>query len=107
MNALIDAVVKKILPFDTYTKMVQSRDRKNRDKIIAEWKEQGKPVPPPHAVKQVMIENYQKQSGFKTLVETGTFLGEMVEAQRNNFEKIYSIELSEKLWQKASKRFAK
>lgn len=107
MNKLLDDVIKKILPFNTYVSMVQARDRRNRDKIIEEWEKQGKPVPPPHAVKQVTIEAYQKLSNYKVLVETGTFLGEMVEAQRNNFEKIYSIELAEHLWRKATKRFAK
>jgi hypothetical protein len=51
------------------------------------------------------IEEYRKKFHTETLVETGTYLGEMVEAQRDHFKKIYSIELSEKLFNKAQKRF--
>jgi hypothetical protein len=40
------------------------------------------------------------------LVETGTFLGDMVEAMKRHFDKIYSIELSEELFGKAKHRFA-
>jgi hypothetical protein len=41
----------------------------------------------------------------RTLIETGTYYGDMVEAQRSNFTKIFSIELSADLWKKASERF--
>jgi len=40
------------------------------------------------------------------LVETGTYLGDMVWAQKDYFQKIYSIELSEELFHKAKKRFS-
>lgn len=106
MSKLLDEVIKKI-SFSTYVSLTQARDRRNRDKIIDQWEKQGRPAPPPHAVKQITIEEYQRLSGNKILVETGTFLGEMVEAQRSNFEKIYSIELAGRLWQLATKRFSK
>jgi hypothetical protein len=72
---------------------------------LAEWEKNGKPLPPPHIVKQMAIEEYRKKFHTEILVETGTYLGEMVEAQRDHFKKIYSIELSEKLFNKAQKRF--
>ena len=72
---------------------------------LAEWEKKGRPSPPPHIVKQMAIEEYQKKFDLKLLVETGTYLGDMVEAQRNHFEKIYSVELSKKLFQRATKRF--
>ncbi len=40
-------------------------------------------------------------------METGTFLGEMVFTQLDNFEKIYSIELGKELWEKTVSRFVK
>ena len=61
--------------------------------------------PPPHALKQDMIKYFQSAYGVKILIETGTFRGEMVYAQRKNFEKIISIELSPDLFQIAKKRF--
>lgn len=69
------------------------------------WEKQNKPSPPPHEVKQTIVREYQKKSGYKTLVETGTFYGDMVYAQLNCFDSIYSIELSEFLYKKAIKRF--
>jgi len=43
--------------------------------------------------------------GSRILVETGTYLGDMVEAQKNVFSTIYSIELSSRLYKQAGKRF--
>lgn len=64
-------------------------------------------VPKPHAVKEAMIREYKKYYGINILIETGTYMGEMVEAMKNSFEKIYSIELNEELYQKVAKKFAK
>lgn len=69
------------------------------------WEKVGKPIPVVHAMKQQMITSYGKKHNIDTLIETGTYLGDMVWAQRKNFTQIYSIELSEELAQKAQKRF--
>ena len=55
--------------------------------------------------KQRIVERVQKEYGYNVLIETGTFLGDMVEAQRNNFKKIFSIELQHGLAEKAKERF--
>ena len=55
--------------------------------------------------KQRIVERFQKEYGYNVLIETGTFLGDMVEAQRNNFKKIFSIELQHGLAEKAKERF--
>jgi hypothetical protein len=73
--------------------------------IIAAWEKAGKPSPPPHIIKQLAIEEYRKKYNLQVLIETGTFLGDMVAANMNVFSKIYSIELSQKLFKKATKRF--
>jgi hypothetical protein len=73
--------------------------------VTKAWEKQNKPLPPPHEVKQTIVKEYQKKSGYKILVETGTFHGAMVYAQLNSFDSIYSIELSEFLYKKAVKRF--
>ena len=72
---------------------------------MAEWEKKGRPAPPPHIVKQMTIDEYRKKFGMNVLIETGTFLGEMIEAHKNNFKKIFSIELGEKLFEKAKKKF--
>ncbi|MFA6925249.1 MAG: hypothetical protein WC223_13470 [Bacteroidales bacterium] len=75
--------------------------------IIFFWKIKGKYLPPPHEVKQKIIHDYRKKFNYNILVETGTYRGDMVYAQRRFFKKIISVELSETLWQKAVKRFKK
>ncbi len=61
---------------------------------------------PPHIIKQLVIMFYAKKYQLNIFIETGTFLGHMVDAMKNNFCNIYSIELSEKLYKKAKKKFA-
>ncbi len=77
------------------------------NKEVFQWKRNGRPIPPPHRVKQLIIEYYQKKYDINILVETGTCFGDMVYAQLNNFKKIYSIELGDELWKNAVKRFEK
>jgi len=52
------------------------------------------------------VRNKAGERGLKVLVETGTYRGEMLEAQREHFEKLISIELSEDLFRAARSRFA-
>ncbi len=85
------------------------KDYKNKhsEGVVSSWEEAGRPVPPPHAVKQKTIKAYQEMSGYPVLVETGTYKGDMVFAMRDTFKRIYSIELSEALHRNATKRFRK
>lgn len=63
------------------------------------------PIPPPHAYKVSVVQGYARQFGLLALVETGTYLGEMVEASRKNFQRIWSVELDDALYEAASERF--
>lgn len=63
--------------------------------------------PAPHPVKQKTLARYAKKHGLRTLVETGTFYGDMVAAMRNDFREIFSIELREPLAIKAQRRFCR
>ena len=76
-------------------------------KEIASWFKKGKPIPPPHAVKEEIVKDIAKKSNLKIFIETGTFLGDMVNVVKNFFEEIYSIEINEKLYQISKKRFKK
>ena len=78
---------------------------KRQKKELIEWENEGKPVPPPHIVKQRTIRSFAEKFGPKILIETGTYYGDMVEAMKGYFNQIYSIELSEELYEKAKKRF--
>lgn len=88
-----------------FKKIFKKELKANYEKELTQWLKSGKPFPPPHIVKQNTILEYSKKYPLKILFETGTYLGDMIEAQKNNFEKIYSIELSKKLYTRAVKRF--
>lgn len=62
-------------------------------------------IPVPHAVKQNNIRKYQETYQYQVFVETGTYLGDMVEAQKDRFRRVISIELGKDLHQKALQRF--
>ena len=72
---------------------------------INDWKKSGCPLPPPHVVKQITISEYQQKYGYSVLLETGTYLGDMVESQKKFFKKVISIELGIDLYEMAKKRF--
>lgn len=69
------------------------------------WISDGKPAPVPHAVKQMTVKTFAQKYAIRFFIETGTYLGDMVAAVSNDFDKIYSIELSEDLFKRAAKRF--
>jgi hypothetical protein len=82
----------------------QSPAVSNTEKI-ASWEKYGRPIPSPSAYKQELIKAYARAYHLSTLVETGTYFGEMVEATLNDFEEIYSVELSKDLYKKAANKF--
>lgn len=59
---------------------------------------------PPHYFKQKTVIYYAKKYNINTFIETGTYLGDMVNAVRNIFSKIYTIELDAKLYRRAKDR---
>lgn len=61
----------------------------------------------PHLIKQKVIKDYGKKYNCQIFIETGTYLGTMVNAVKNTFLKIYTIELDEKLYLKALRKFEK
>lgn len=77
---------------------------KQKYELVA-WKIKGRPAPPPHVIKQRAIRAHAKRFGLKCLVETGTYCGDMVEAMKKDFDRIYSIELSDELYEGVKKRF--
>jgi hypothetical protein len=77
--------------------------RSRRD--LKAWERSGRSTPPPHQVKQRIVSSYGAEFGTKILVETGTFRGDMVDAMKDRFEAIYSIELSPHLCTLARRRF--
>ena len=71
------------------------------------WKLRGEPVRSPHLVKQRAVQEYATRYGLRTLVETGTYYGEMVAAMRRRFDEIYSVEFDSVLAHRAQKKFSR
>ena len=80
--------------------------RLTRRRVALQWRLSGRPLPPPHVVKQLVVLRYQQARKFSTFIETGTFTGEMVAAMRPHFQRIVSIELSPEIHRAAVQRFA-
>jgi hypothetical protein len=73
---------------------------------LRSWEKKGKPFPLPRLMKQGLIKEYARRFSIHTLIETGTYLGDMVNATKSDFKEIFSIELDNALWKRAKKRFA-
>lgn len=94
--------VKSTSWYQTYRRW---RRRRKHALELRVWERNGRPAPAPHLAKQRTIEAYAKKYCLKVLVETGTYLGDMVDAMANRFDRIYSIEVGRELFEKARERF--
>jgi len=101
---MLKKIIKGVIKRKVIGDMIQDY---RRWKPYLEWLESGKQVPSPHIVKQVTIKEYANKYRLKVFIESGTYLGDMVYAVRGVFEKIYSIELSEKLYERTKAKFLK
>lgn len=97
MKKLIKAVIPGFIP-DVLWRISESRKYRK-------WLKNGHLVPPPHLAKQQIISEYQNRFRAETFVETGTYKGDTVWAQRKNFRFMFSIEVDQDLFLKAVKRF--
>jgi hypothetical protein len=75
-------------------------------RVYWKWHMQGRPIPAPPIVKQRIVKGYLRRSGASTVVETGTFTGDMVDALAPIAGRIVSIELDDRLYAAALRRFA-
>jgi len=98
LNSLKQAI-KRTLPDDV---LKLRRDLEAR----RAWERQGRPSPPPHIVKEELIKDYAKTFNTQILIETGTYLGDMVHAMKKSFSRIISFELDHDLAVQAQQRFA-
>jgi hypothetical protein len=77
-----------------------------QEKLYREWIQAGKPATPPELAKQRVIKEYAHRFKVPVFIETGTYEGNMVNAVKDVFDEIYSIELGLELYQRAKRRFA-
>ena len=71
------------------------------------WILRGRPPRSPHLLKQIVVREYGEKFALKSLVETGTYYGEMVAAMKGHFDRIYSIEFVPELAERAMRKFAR
>ncbi len=104
------AQLKSIFPHgltSRYRDAIAARKRKRlEDRTLAEWERSGCPIPPPPIVKQQIVKRYAHEYGTRTLIETGTYRGDMVDACSREFTRIISIELDPDLHASTRQRFA-
>ena len=100
----VKEIIKKLIPDWILTQKGNLKQKRDEKRSIKEWLVNGMPVPPPHRIKQLTIQFYQKKHNIRILIETGTYLGDMIIAQLDNFNQIFSIELDFVLWRNAVKR---
>jgi hypothetical protein len=77
----------------------------NDRRIVLQWKLTGRPIPPPPTVKHAIVKDYQRRFGPRVFVETGTFAGGMIDAVKDRFARIFSIELDPGWHARAVERF--
>ena len=70
------------------------------------WILRGRPTRSPHLLKQKVVREYGERFGLRTLIETGTYYGEMVVAMKKRFDRIYSIEFVPELAERAQRKFS-
>lgn len=69
------------------------------------WKQDGWSTPVPYFVRRAMLISEGRSIGAKTLVETGTFLGDTTWSLKSHFKHLHSIEVEPGLAGFARKRF--
>jgi len=60
--------------------------------------------PPPQIIKEEILRDLGKRHKVRSLIETGTFKGDMLYALRNDFEDIHSIEIGDFNHRESSRR---
>jgi len=100
-------IIKNFLPRKIRNLLWSFRNSISKNYNLNKWRKNDCPYPPPHQFKQLVIQQYQKKFNYHIFIETGTLDGDMIEAQRNIFLKLYSIELNKVFWQRAVVRFKK
>lgn len=102
MSNILKQLIKTVIKRAYFYGIIQNY---RNIKTYWEWLYSGRPIPPPPIVKQMIVKEYANKYRVRVFIETGTYMGDMVYAVKDNFDKIYSIELDEKLFENAKKRF--
>lgn len=91
---------------NTFRLLPQSVQEKYRQYKFEQWESQGRSIPPPQVVKLFKIRELQSKHNCQYFIETGTYKGDMIYANKGSFDKLISVELSPLYFAKAEKKFA-
>lgn len=97
----------KIIELIKYSFLYELTNPIIQHKALRDWHKRGKTPPTPHCIKQAIIKKIAYQYSIKTFIETGTYLGNMVDDVKTIFKKIYTIELDKNLYKRARNKFSK
>ncbi|OIP76252.1 MAG: hypothetical protein AUK06_00290 [Parcubacteria group bacterium CG2_30_36_18] len=100
-------IIQKIKNFIKHTPIYSILVLIKQKKYMRDWERRGRTGSPPPSIKQKIVKEYTRRFVIDTLIETGTYKGEMVSAIKNTFKEIFSIELDNKLFEAAKKKFSK
>jgi len=101
MKNIIRNILRGIVPVFLYNYLLKKRNVK----LLAAWEKNGHPFPVPHILKENVIHKIQQKTSYSILIETGTLRGNMIEAQKKIFKKIFSVEINNVLYKNAKARF--
>jgi hypothetical protein len=104
MDAAVLSLKNKKEMINKYIKKI--KDKSSWNKIRENWITEGSKLPPPHESKRLCILQMQRIYKINILIETGTYMGEMVKAMAPYFKKILTIELSKEIHQETSKKLS-
>jgi hypothetical protein len=82
-----------------------AKNRLYRQRDYWQWLAEGKPAAVPHIVKQMAVKEHARRFDTRIFIETGTYLGEMVDAVQPLFSRVYSIELADRFFREARHYF--
>jgi hypothetical protein len=109
---IVTKTLIKILPSKYSGLLVEYKIQKeakawSREQLILQeqWRKDRNFVPPPHIAKQEMIVKYADRFNISVFVETGTYMAYMIDAMKDRFRELYSIELSKTLYGRAVNKF--
>lgn len=97
----------KIIELIKYSFLYELTNPIIQHKALRDWHKRGKMPPTPHRIKQAIIKKIAYQYSIKTFIETGTYLGNMIDDVKTIFKKIYTIELDKNLYKRARNKFSK
>jgi len=100
-------MLRNIKRFIKETSLYQNWKNSVKRRELKDWEKTNHPRkgPLPHLLKQFTVKDYASRYNCSILIETGTFEGDMVAACAHAFSKVYSIELDDWFFKKATNRF--